>query len=38
MIKAGYDCKKLTEEIELVYCNRAYEDLSLKGVEQISEN
>jgi hypothetical protein len=38
LLKTGYDCRKLTDEIELTYCNRAYEDIMLKGVDPVEEN
>jgi len=38
LLKTGYDCRKLVDEIELIYCNRAYEDIMLKGVDPVEEN
>ncbi|MFA6073259.1 MAG: hypothetical protein WC758_04050 [Candidatus Woesearchaeota archaeon] len=38
LLRAGFKCDDLTEEIENVYCYRAFEELSLKGVEIIEEN
>ncbi|MGV8169479.1 MAG: hypothetical protein ACP5N3_05470 [Candidatus Nanoarchaeia archaeon] len=38
LLRNGYDCQRLTNDIELTYCNRAYEEIMLKGVEVIEEN
>ncbi|MGV8162017.1 MAG: hypothetical protein ACP5N2_01635 [Candidatus Nanoarchaeia archaeon] len=38
ILKTGFDCRKLTNKVELTYCNRAYEDLMIKGVERVEEN
>jgi hypothetical protein len=38
MLKNGFLCSTLTNNIELTSCNRANEELMLKGIETIEEN
>ena len=38
LLKNGFDCKTLTDSIELTSCNRANEELVIKGVDNVEEN
>lgn len=37
ILKTGFDCETLSDLVEKTYCQRAYEDITIQGVERVDE-